>query len=346
MAERSLQNSIKNKVLIVKPSSLGDIIHSLPFLYSVKEQMPEARVHWVIAEGLAPLLEGHPLIDRLWKINKDEWKKPSKAFQTIGQFRALSAKLRKEKFDAVFDLQGLLRSAIISRMAGAKAVVGFREAREGGSLFYTHKVSVSSLGKMHAPMHAVERYLKMAQFAGIEPRLGFPLPQGKDFVSPFRSGEYAVMAPGARWPSKRWPAPGWGELARKFSPVPMVIVGAVSDAALAAEIASCSGGAAIPFAGKSSLKGLVEIIRGAKFMVTNDSGPMHIAAALEVPVFAVFGPTDPELTGPYGKGIRAVIKGQAKCSPCRNRTCKDMSCMNAVSVDMVEREIRNLLPME
>ena len=334
MAERPLQKSIKSKILIVKPSSLGDVIHSLPFLYSVKAQMPDAAVQWVIAEGLAPLLEGHPLIDRLWKINKDEWKKPAKVFQTIGQFRALSKELKKERFDAAFDLQGLLRSAVIARMPGARAVVGFREAREGASLFYTHKVSVPP-GKIHA----VERYLEMAVFAGIPPKVGFPLPVDNAFSSPFEFNEYAVLAPGARWPSKRWPAANWGELARRL-PIRSVIVGAQSDAGLAGEIASCSGGAAVPFAGKSSLKGLVEIIRGAKFMVTNDSGPMHIAAALEVPVFAVFGPTDPELTGPYGKGVSAVIKGQVKCSPCRNRTCRDMSCMNAVSVEMVEREIR------
>ncbi len=335
MAERPLQKSIKDKVLIVKPSSLGDVIHSLPFLYSVKRQMPQARVHWVIAEGLAPLLEGHPLIDRLWKINKDEWKRPSMLFQTIGQFRELSRGLRKEKFDAVFDLQGLLRSAVISRMAGAKPVVGFSGAREGAPFFYTHKVSLQ--GKMHA----VERYLEMARSSGIRPALEFPLPEDRDFVLPFEFAEYAVIAPGARWPSKRWPAPKWGELARRLSPLHMVTIGAGQDAGLADEIASISRGAAFPYAGKSSLKGLVEIIRRARFLVTNDSGPMHIAAALGVPVFAVFGPTDPGLTGPYGNGTRVVIKGQVKCSPCRNRECGDMACMEAVTVDMVEGEIRS-----
>lgn len=120
----------------------------------------------------------------------------------------------------------------------------------------------------------------------------------------------------------------------------MVIIGAGQDAVLAGEIASISGGASVSYAGKSSLKGLVELIRRARFLVTNDSGPMHIAAAMGVPVFAVFGPTDPTLTGPYGNGTRVVIKGQVKCSPCRNRTCGDMSCMEAVTVEMVEREIR------
>ncbi len=343
MAERALQESIKDleKVLIVKPSSLGDVIHAMPFLYSIKAQMPEAGVHWVIADNLAPLLEGHPLIDSLWKISKDEWKKPARIFRTIKEFRDLSKALKKEEFDAVFDLQGLLRSALIARAAGAKAVVGFREAREGGNLFYTHKVSVP--GKLK--MHAVERYLKMAEFAGIGPKMDFleffPLPADNDFSPPMKANEYAVIAPGARWPSKRWPARNWGELARRL-PFASVITGADSDAGLAREVASHSGGRAISFAGKSSLKELVEIIRHARFMATNDSGPMHIAAALGVPVFAVFGPTDPELTGPYGKGIRVVIRKQVICSPCRNRTCKDMTCMNSVRVEMVEEEINKI----
>ncbi|MDA8092126.1 MAG: lipopolysaccharide heptosyltransferase I [Nitrospiraceae bacterium] len=338
MAERSLQTSIKNKILVIKPSSLGDVIHSLPFLYSIKEQLPQVKVHWVIAGGLAPLLEGHPLIDRLWTINKDEWKRPSRLIHTAREFMALSKALKKERFDAVFDLQGLLRSAAIAAMAGAGSVIGFSEAREGGPLFYTHKVSVA--GKK---MHAVERYLKMAEFAGITPKIEFPLPEDIDFAAPLGECEYAVIAPGARWPSKRWPASKWGELAKSFLPLRSLVIGAESDTGLALEVASASGGAAVPFAGKSSLKGLVEIIRRAKFMVTNDSGPMHIAAALQVPVFAVFGPTDPELTGPYGKGPRVVISQKAGCSPCRNRTCKKMICMDAVSVEMVEKEIKKAL---
>ncbi len=327
MDEQSLPEIIRGKVLVVKPSSLGDVIHSLPFLYSLKRQMPGLRVHWVIAEQLAPLLENHLLIERLWKIKKDEWKKPGRIFETGRELSALSKGLRAEKFDAVFDLQGLLRSAVIARAAGARTAIGFKGAREGAGLFYDHKVSVP--GKMHA----VRRYLRMAEFAGFKAVEEFPLPVIEDFVPPMK--EYAVIAPGARWPSKRWPAERFGELARRL-PIESLIIGGTDEIGLARQVVECSGGRAVQFAGKSSLKILVEIIRHAAFMVTNDSGPMHMAAALGVPVFAIFGPTDPELTGPYGKGRRVVIRGRADCSPCRKRTCKAMRCMQIEAGEVLE----------
>ena len=328
MDEQSLQKIIRRKILVVKPSSLGDVIHSLPFLYSVKRQMPGLHVHWVIAEELAPLLEGHLLIERLWKIKKDEWKKPGRLFQTGRELAALSEGLRAEGFDAVFDLQGLLRSALIARAARAGAVIGFKEAREGAGFFYSHKVSVPGKAKIHA----VERYLGMAEFAGFKAEVEFPLPGIEDFVPPLE--KYAVIAPGARWLSKRWPAGRFGELAGRL-PLKSLVIGGAGDKGLAEEVVSGSGGKAIQYAGKSSLKVLVEIIRHAAFMVTNDSGPMHIAAALGVPVIAIFGPTDPGLTGPYGKGTRVVIKGQAECAPCRRRVCESMRCMNETGTGMV-----------
>ena len=337
MDEQPLQKIIRRKVLVVKPSSLGDVIHSLPVLYSIKAQMPDLLVHWVIAEDLAPLLEGHPLIERLWRIKKDGWKRPDRLLKTAAELKALSRGLRKEEFDAVLDLQGLLRSALITRMAGSRTTVGFRNPREhAAALFYSHKV--------YAPwkMHAVDRYLKMAQFAGFAPRVEFPLPRMEDFAPPLGNEKYALIVPGARWPSKRWPARRFGELAAKL-PLPSLVIGAAVDAGLAEEVASASGGKAMAYAGKTGLRTLVELIRRASFMVTNDSGPMHIAAALCVPVFAVFGPTDPVHTGPYGNGTRIVIKGRPGCSPCRKRTCRSMRCMDEISVRMVREAIEKTL---
>ncbi|MDA8168831.1 MAG: lipopolysaccharide heptosyltransferase I [Nitrospiraceae bacterium] len=334
MDKQPLQKGLKKrglKVLIVKPSSLGDVVHSLPFLFTLKKCVPEARVHWVIADSLAGLLEGHLLIERLWVINKDNWKKPGRILETTREFRRLSKALKEEKFDFVFDLQGLLRSALITRAAKAPYRVGFREAREGGPLFYTHRVEGG--GKIHA----VERYLKMAEFAGCRPELEFPLPRMEGYAPP--PGEYAVILPGARWDSKRWPVQRFAELARRL-PMRSVVLGGPSDMSLADRLVEQAGGKAVSLAGRSTLKELVEIIRYSRFMVTNDSGPMHIAAALGIPVFAVFGPTDPALTGPYGKGPRVVVREAAKCAPCRKRRCNEMKCMDAVSVDMVHEEIK------
>ena len=337
MDEQPLQKIIRRKVLVVKPSSLGDVIHSLPFLYSIKAQMPTLEVHWVIMEELAPLLEGHLLIERLWRIKKDGWKRPGRLLQTARELSALSKALKREEFDAVLDLQGLLRSALITRLAGAGTTVGFKNPREPiAALFYAHRVYASWKA------HAVDRYLKMAEFAGFTPRVEFPLPEMEGFTPPLE--KYALIAPGARWPSKRWPARRFGELAAGLQQDSLVI-GAAGDAGLAEEVASFSGGKAMPYAGKSSLRTLVELIRRASFMVTNDSGPMHIAAALGVPVFAIFGPTDPVHTGPYGNGIRVVIRVGQRCSPCRRRTCRSMRCMDEISVRMVREAIEKTLSL-
>jgi heptosyltransferase I len=314
------------KILIVKPSSLGDIVHSLPFLNAVKLHFPKAEVHWVVAKGFEGLLDGHPMIDRLWVINKDTWKKIKNVKGTISELKTLSQGLKKEKYDLVIDLQGLLRSGMITAATGARIRIGFKEAREGSGFFYTHKIEG---GK---DIHAVERYLKIAAFLGCDcTDISFPFPPS-DLPSSFAlNKDYAVIVPGTRWKTKLWPAEEFGQLAARL-PLQSVIVGSSTDKDIASLIVSLSKGKAISLAGKTSLKELIGIMRDAKFVVSNDSGPMHIAAALGIPVFAIFGPTDPAKTGPYGRG-HTIIKSGAPCSPCFRKTCDDNQCMKSVSAD-------------
>ncbi len=324
------------KILIVKPSSLGDIVHSLPFLNAIKTEFRNARIHWVIAKGFKGLLEGHPMIDKLWPINKDEWKKIKGVKGTINELKNLFGSLKKEKFDLVIDLQGLLRSGIITAATCAPVRIGFKEAREGSRLFYTHRVEG---GKN---IHAVDRYLKIAAFLGCDiTDVVFPLPipnypSAHGQVSDFK--DYAVMVPGARWETKRWPPGSFGRLA-SLLPLNTVIIGSGSDEGIADEIVSLSDGKALSLAGKTSLKDLTEIIRGARYIVSNDSGPMHIAAALGVRVFTVFGPTDPLRTGPYGKG-HSIIKANISCAPCFKKACDDVKCMNSISAEKVYELIK------
>jgi len=328
------------KILIVKPSSLGDVVHSLPFLNAVKERFPKAEIHWVIAKGLEGLLTGHPMIHKVWLINKDMWKKTTHIPHSFKELHTLFRKLRKEHFDIVVDLQGLLRSGIITMMTGAPLRVGFKEAREGSRFFYTHKIEG---GK---DIHAVDRYLKIAGFLGcMTTDVCFPFPLSFN-SSPVThhsslSGDYAVIVPGARWRTKRWPPEKFGELS-SLLPLKTVIVGGKGDTKIANEIVSHSNGKAISLTGKTDMKGLIEVMRGARFVVSNDSGPMHIAAALGIPVFAIFGPTDPVRTGPYGKG-HTVIKEDIPCAPCFKKTCDDIKCMNNLSVEKVYEVIKKKL---
>jgi len=336
------------KILIIKPSSLGDIVHSLPFLDVIKKRFPASEIHWIIFEGFEGLLEGHPMIDKLWVINKDSWKEIGRAKDTLSEISTFVRGLKKERFDLVIDLQGLLRSGLITAATGSPVRIGFKEAREGSSLFYTKKVAGGR------DIHAVDRYLKIAEFLGCDiSKVAFPFPPFKkassfeSIVSSFilhpsslvPNQGYIVIVPGARWKTKKWPPPKFGKLA-SLLPIKSVIVGGKSDVPVADEIVALSDGKSYSLAGKTDLKELVAVIKGSEFLVTNDSGPMHIAAALGIPVFAIFGPTDPARTGPYGKG-HTVIKADIACAPCFRKSCDDLKCMDSISAEKVFETIKN-----
>ena len=331
--------SVKNpsKILIVKPSSLGDIVHSLPVLNALKGCFPDATIHWIVAKGLEGLLENHPMIDKLWIINKDDWKKIDKVKTTVKELKTLFRKLKAEKYDLVIDLQGLLRSGIMTASTRAPLRIGFTEAREGSTVFYTHKV------RGGRNIHAVDRYLKIVEFLGCDiSDIRFPLPM-HDISSPFSipSEEYIVFIPGARWSTKKWEPELFGELASKL-PYKSVVVGSRSDIKDADILVSLSRGNALSCAGKTTIRDLITLIQNARCVVSNDSGPMHIAAALNVPVVALFGPTDPQRTGPYGKG-HTVIRAEVECSPCLKKRCKDMKCMKEISVNRLLKEVKRLV---
>jgi ADP-heptose:LPS heptosyltransferase len=193
-------------------------------------------------------------------------------------------------------------------------------------------------------IHAVDRYLKIPAFLGCEVTgARFPLP-------PFRAisrevlphiGEYAVMVPGARKPVNRWPARRFGELASRL-PLMTVVVGSKGDRSLAEEVVKASRGKAVSIAGKTGLKELISVIKDAGFMVSNDTGPMHVAAAVGVPIFALFGPANPVRTGPYGKG-HTVIRKEIPCAPCYKSSCKTALCMDMLKVDEVAEVISDFL---
>jgi heptosyltransferase-1 len=322
-----------DKILIVKPSSLGDIIHALPLLNLIKKEMPDSEVHWLVARGFEDILEGHPFIKRLFIINKDNWKNPTLIYQNIKEILHLSAQLKKERYDAVIDLQGLFRSGIISWLSRCPLKLGFSDARELSYIFYNRTIEG---GK---GIHAVERYIKIGRLLGINSQeISFPLFHIKP--SPLRE-QYFVVVPGARWPSKRWPAGYFIRLLKYMDALGLtpVLLGAKDDIRLSEEIINGSKINCINLTGKTDLKELCSIIKDAKFMITNDSGPMHIATALGVKVFAIFGPTDEKLTGPYG-GNHVVIKVNGlQCRPCRKRKCHTLECLKGITPEDVYRII-------
>lgn len=325
------------KILIIKPSALGDIVHSLPFLRVVKKSFPGAQIDWVVAHGLHTFLEGHPMINHLWVIKKDQWKKMNRLGRTLSEITTLARDLKKQQYDLSIDLSGLLRSGLITWIAGAEYKLGFKESDEGSPFFYTHKIA----GSMD--IHAIDRYLEIARFMGCSiDKIGYPFaPYNKNpEIIKKLPKTFAVICPSAGKPANRWSAKKFGKLTAKL-PCKSVVIASGAEADIAQQVVAHSKGKALSVAGQTSLKELIAVIEKARFFVCNDTGPMHIAAALNIPVFAIFGPANPIRTGPYGTR-HTVIQQALDCSPCYAQkpcTRHDFKCMRTLSVEKVYAQI-------
>jgi len=342
------------KILIIKPSSLGDIIHALPFLKAVKDRFPDASVDWAVSKNLQGILKDNPLINELIVFDKDSWKSIKNITKTSRDISLLRKTLKSRNYDIVVDLQGLLRSGLMSLSTPSPLRVGFADAREGSRFMYNRKVSVKGI------THAVDKNLEVAKAIGAEvKRAEFPLSiddksqrKIKKLLSDVK--DYILILPSARWSSKRWPAENFAALISKLS-VPCVIAGSRADKEICLKIIksikSIRGKNKQPLktinlCGETNLKELVALIHGARAVVSNDSGPMHIAAALKRPLIAVFGPTDPSKTGPYhwekNKELNVVRIG-VSCSPCFKKRCKEPICMTEISAEMIFDKLREYI---
>ncbi|MBI4654824.1 MAG: lipopolysaccharide heptosyltransferase I [Nitrospirae bacterium] len=349
------------KILIIKPSSLGDVIHALPFLKTIKDAFPDAHIAWVLNKSCEGILSGNPMIDELIIFDKDPWGNIKSISKTFNEIKALIKTLRAKRFDIVIDLQGLLRSGIMTFFARSPLKIGFENAREGSKFFYNKKVRVDT------GAHAVDRYLEVARVIQKEHRtqntehrlqstetraekIEFPLYVDKaaeENIKKLLGGisNYVVIVSSARWQSKRWPAEYFGMLISGLS-IPCIITGTASDKETVQKVMDASGGEGINFCSKINLKELAALLSGAKAVISADSGPLHIAAALGVPVVALFGPTDSHRTGPYGwqrsKKVK-LLRASISCSPCFKKKCKNPLCMSNISVEMVSEELKEYL---
>ena len=318
------------KILIVKPSSLGDIIHVFPALVLLRRMYPEAEFDWLVHPAFADMLVYSPAPVRR-KIFFDR-KKLGQFRSFCGAFCRLMKELRQEEYDLVFDFQGLWRSAFFSFFARRKGpVIGFDNPREKGCrIFYASRFFVSP------EQHAVERNVALVNaFAGTDeavPQYTLPPASEHDtFADIARDKKVIGIIPGARWESKQFPTSLFAEVIRSLRQkdpgnLAFWIIGSGGDRPQEAEIiraAGNDGGDILPLAGKTSLMGMTEALRHCHAVLCNDSGPMHAAAALQVPVVAFFGPTRPDLTGPYGRKCHVIQKDGLACLGCMDRVCKE-----------------------
>lgn len=329
------------RVLLIKPSALGDVVHALPVLSLLRERFAGARIDWLVNPSFAGLLRDHPLLDDVVLFERQRlaraWREPEGA---RGIWR-LARSLHSRRYDMVIDLQGLLRSGWLSLQTLAPVRIGFASAREFAPLCYTHRVASRVDGR-----HAIERYLDVAEALGCPRgpvRFEFGVTgQDRDAVDRLVdcSRPYAVLLPGTNWLTKRWPAERFaaltGPLRSRFG-LRSVLAGGRDAAGLASAFEDV-----IDLANRTTLRQLVALLERASLVVCNDSGPMHIAAALGVPLVALFGPTSPCRTGPYRRAD-AVVRLDLECSPCLSRRCVHQTCLRGLSVQVVLQQVERVL---
>ncbi len=369
------------KVLIIKLSSIGDVVQTLPALRALREGLerrapsggPKPEIDWLVEEPSSSVLRGNPLIDNLIVVSKGGWTRESRA--NIRTAKWLAAR----QYDLVMDFQGLFKSALWAVAVRGKRVIGFANSRELSHLALSEKAPAYDPDR-----HAVLRYLDLVQAALGEGRGGaaagaadadagpnleseaddveFPLYVSPEALDQARGAlrragvitgaedaeslesPFFIMVPRSRWRKKLWVDDKFVELGRILTRrygLRAVIVGSDADRAAAGRIKRSIGRAAHNLAGRVDLTGLAALMRLARFCVTLDSGPMHIAVAAGVPVVALFGPTAPWRTGPLGKGHR-VVRKDLPCSPCFRKKCRNPRCMTEIEVTEVLGAVERL----
>jgi lipopolysaccharide heptosyltransferase I len=341
------QASRSVKTLILKPSSLGDVIHALPVLRLLKRHSLANEIYWWIEAGLAPLLQDDPDLAGVIPFQRQRWGNP---WHWDELWRSV-AEIRSHRFDWVIDLQSLARSAAFAWLAGGELTIGLDDSREGARAIYDIAVARPSGGT-----HAVDWYLEALKPLGVPVATSFVwLPERPRVAQAVRdkwqpaAGPWLAVQPGARWENKRWPEEHFAqlvaELAREHSTLHFAVLGGESDRRLGESIAAAARGRGLNLAGCTSLPEMIEWIRLCDAMVTNDTGPMHVAAALGKPVVALFGPTDSRRTGPYGNR-HVVLRHPLPCAPCMKDSCafeKPIECLRAISPSMVATRVTELI---
>lgn len=354
--KHSADPSAIERILIVRLSAMGDVIHTLPAVRALRDAFPQAMIDWLIEERWAELLcapqasrrgprsPHRPLVDWVHTVNLRHWKKSLFTLPTGQQIARVWNDIRSARYDIAVDLQGAMRSAILARWSGAQVVWGAAEPRESpASLWYSR--SVVTCGA-----HVIEQNLSLVE-AITHRRLKMPRPElPQDSKAENRVAEFlaepglcrfAILNPGAGWGAKRWPVERYGSVAKHLAAnrVPCVINYGPGEEDLAHAAEAASEGAAKPL--KCSITELIALTRRASLFIGGDTGPMHLAAALQIPVVAIFGPTDPARNGPYG--IRSIVLRSPSSPTTHSRRPQPDEGLLEISAESVMHAACNLL---
>ena len=338
--DRRLEALEVQRICVIKPSALGDVVQSLPLLPVLHERFPRASIDWVINQEFADLLSGHPHLNELLLFHRRG---------TARQYLHLLHELRERQYDLVFDLQGLMRSGLMAAATGAPLRVGLETSREGAG-FACH-LTIPQTGK---GMSAFQRYWRIAEELGFGDRPPQTIVATTDSdrawaTSELRglSGPILAIHPGARWMTKRWPVEKFAVVANKamrqygFS---VVILGSKNEIPVANELQTLLQGfvsrkTVLNLTGKTTLKQLSSVLSAVNVVLTNDSGPMHLAAGLGTSVLGVFTCTSPAFSGPPGDQ-HELVATQVSCAASYKKQCphsgrSHLCCMDELSTERV-----------
>ena len=340
-------------ILIVKLSAIGDVIHTLPSLAALRRLYPDAHITWVVEEAAADLIVNHPLLDEALIFRRKSWLKNIKAGQirpTWREMRSFFRRLRGRPYELVIDFHGLLKSSVIVFLSKGKRKLGYDSWQELSGLFLNEKIS-EDMNK-----HAVERYLDFPRYLGAKiEKAEFILPAGAAAEKKVQllldkykleDKKFIAINPIAYWETKLWDNEKFTRLADLINrKLKLKVVFTGSEKESIGKITSAMATEGINLGGETSLLELAYLYKKARMVITTDSGPMHLAAAVKTPVIALFGPTDPARTGPYGDR-HTIIRTALPCSPCFLKKCATRKCMEDITPEQVLAAIEKKLSKE
>lgn len=345
------------KILIVKTSAIGDVIHTLPALNCLRKHYPDARIDWLVEEAASEAVLGHRAVNQVLVSGRKRWIqlfRQGRWAESWRGFISLIRQLRATEYDLVIDFQGLLKSGLFVALARGKRKAGFGKGMdhsEASWLFLNERVQPVDMDQ-----HALTRELLLLAGLGLPcDRIVFDFPiddkdkaeanallkeTGLDLTRPL-----VVINSMTTWPTKHWINERFAQVADRLQALGMNVIftGGPKDVADIETICVAMNGRGINMAGRTSLKVLAALYERTSLVVTIDSGPMHLAAAMDTPVVALFGPTAPWRTGPFG-AEHTVLRMELACSPCLKRTCRyNHECMDQLTVDQVVQAAEKVL---
>jgi len=343
-------------ILIIKTSAIGDVTHTMPALNALRNKYPDATIHWLVEEAASDIIKGHKAIDRVIVSKRKSWIKNFKNknfLQTIKEIHYFIKDFRSIEYDLLIDFQSLLKSGIFVALAKAKRKVGFGRGMEHSE--YSYIFLNERITPIDMNIHALKRDLILIEKIGIpydKIEFNFPINESDnknidillkqnnvDFSKPV-----CCINPMTKWKTKLWQNNKFAIVADKLinEGNTIVFTGSKEDINDINEIMSFMKNTSINLAGKTTLKELASLYKKSSLLISTDTGPMHISAAVFTPVVAIFGPTSPWRTGPYGD-IHKVVRLDMPCSPCLKKQCNTIDCMNNISPDQIFNEAMKIL---